>query len=298
VNKERFYSIVQNFTCLEKDEAEGLISLQKEYPYSQVIHNLVAKATSDLQFSDKDVYLSQSAIHSTDRAVLKSIITALRTERITHVGKMVAEPAIDYQPPFAIHSGKAPIETELVSKVKEAEIPNSSQQASSEITQNTSSIGESFYAQVDNDLANLRKSKAQYEKAMEMLEKNQPILLTNVPNNELTKKPSDDGLIEEIINTKQQVTPEAPRQKEQIDIIDKFIKTQPTISKPKIVPIKTEDLTEKTDVFGENIVSETLVEILVNQGKKEKAIEMLKKLIWKFPQKKAYFAAQIDELKK
>jgi hypothetical protein len=40
------------------------------------------------------------------------------------------------------------------------------------------------------------------------------------------------------------------------------------------------------------------VEILLRQGKKDKAIEVLKKLIWKFPQKKAIFAAQIDELKK
>jgi tetratricopeptide (TPR) repeat protein len=298
VNKERFYSIVQNFTCLEKDEAEGLISLQKEYPYSQVIHNLVAKATNDLQFSDKDSYLSQSAIYSTDRTILKSIITALRTERIMPLEKMIAESTADYHPPFAIHSGKAPIETELVPKVKQEEGINTNQEVSSETKQNTSSISESFYAQVDNDLANLRKSKAQYERAMEMLEKGQPILLSSIPGNEQIKKPSDDGLIEEIINTKQRVTPEAPRQKEQIDIIDKFIKTQPTISKPKIIPAKTEDLTEKTDVFGENIVSETLVEILVNQGKKEKAIEMLKKLIWKFPQKKTYFAAQIDELKK
>jgi hypothetical protein len=41
-----------------------------------------------------------------------------------------------------------------------------------------------------------------------------------------------------------------------------------------------------------------LVELLLKQGKKEKAVEMLKKLIWKFPQKKAYFAARIQELKK
>jgi hypothetical protein len=41
-----------------------------------------------------------------------------------------------------------------------------------------------------------------------------------------------------------------------------------------------------------------LVELLLKQGKKEKAVEMLKKLIWKFPQKKSYFAARIQELKK
>ena len=56
--------------------------------------------------------------------------------------------------------------------------------------------------------------------------------------------------------------------------------------------------TIKSGEFGDNIVSETLVEILIRQGKKDKAIEVLKKLIWKYPQKKAYFASQIEELKK
>jgi ABC-type Zn uptake system ZnuABC Zn-binding protein ZnuA len=37
---------------------------------------------------------------------------------------------------------------------------------------------------------------------------------------------------------------------------------------------------------------------MIKQGKHEKAIDIYKKLIWKFPQKKAYFATQIEELKK
>ena len=70
---------------------------------------------------------------------------------------------------------------------------------------------------------------------------------------------------------------------------------------PKTKPTSTQEgdlSTIKTGEFGDNIVSETLVELLLKQGKKDKAIEVLKKLIWKFPQKKAYFAAQIEELKK
>ena len=68
--------------------------------------------------------------------------------------------------------------------------------------------------------------------------------------------------------------------------------------KPAAIPPESGDLSEPSGHFGENIVSETLVEILLKQGKKEKAIEVLKKLIWKFPQKKTYFASQIEELRK
>ena len=90
-----------------------------------------------------------------------------------------------------------------------------------------------------------------------------------------------------------------PKQKEQIKIIENFIKTQPTLQKPKAeAQVEPTDLSGGSQHFADNVISETLVEILLKQGKKVKAIEVLKKLIWKFPQKKAYFASQIEDLKK
>jgi hypothetical protein len=114
------------------------------------------------------------------------------------------------------------------------------------------------------------------------------------------KSQATESFIEEIATTKQALEPENEKQKEQLQIIEKFIKTQPSISNPKDkgTPAPAGDLSSiKTGEFNDNVVSETLVEILIKQGKKDKAIEVLKKLIWKFPQKKAYFAAQIEQLK-
>jgi hypothetical protein len=108
-----------------------------------------------------------------------------------------------------------------------------------------------------------------------------------------------DELIEEIQSSKDEIIPESEKQKQQIEIINQFIRVQPSISSPKDRIPSAGDLTPiKSGEFGDNIVSETLVEILVKQGKKDKAIEVLKKLIWKYPQKKAYFASQIEDLKK
>lgn len=45
------------------------------------------------------------------------------------------------------------------------------------------------------------------------------------------------------------------------------------------------------------VTSVVLAGIMVKQGKLEKAIDIYHKLIWKFPQKKSYFAAQIEILK-
>jgi len=161
--------------------------------------------------------------------------------------------------------------------------------------------GDQLREQVLHDIESLQESKRLFEMTIARLEneKAQPL----VENKEIlpTAKPKEgDSLIEEIKSTKKKIKPEGVKQKEQIEIIDQFIKTQPTIPRPKAVAhdAKDGDLSEPSAQFGENIVSETLVEILLKQGKKEKAIEALKKLIWKFPQKKAIFAAQIEELKK
>jgi hypothetical protein len=123
------------------------------------------------------------------------------------------------------------------------------------------------------------------------------------PKKKVVDEPIQDPLIESIETTKKKIEPENSTTKEQIEIIDQFIKAQPSItSKLKADPNPTtpaSDLAEiKSGEYSDTVVSETLAEILIRQGKKEKAIEVLRKLIWKFPQKKAYFAAQIEELKK
>ncbi len=48
----------------------------------------------------------------------------------------------------------------------------------------------------------------------------------------------------------------------------------------------------------ENLVSESLAEVLVKQGRYDRAIEMYKKLSLRKPQKKAYFARKIEEILK
>jgi hypothetical protein len=162
-------------------------------------------------------------------------------------------------------------------------------------------INDSFYAEFENDLETLVKRKHQFDEAVSNFEKGLPIIVAEEKPRKRVSDP-EEGLLKEIKTSKKKIKPEDPKQKEQIDIINQFIKTQPSITKNKLAAqeatIPKGDLIEKELTYGENIVSETLVEILIKQGKKEKAIEVLKKLIWKFPQKKAYFAAQIEDLKK
>ena len=168
----------------------------------------------------------------------------------------------------------------------------------------TDLAGDDLLAEITQDLDRLKKLKHDFEISFQQLttDKSRPKSEEKKAKPELEMiEPNSEELIKEIKTTKKKIKPEGAKQKEQFEIIDQFIKTQPTISNTKAktpLPPSTADLTENTQAFGDHIISETLVDILLKQGKKEKALEVLKKLIWKFPQKKAYFAAQIEELKK
>ena len=102
---------------------------------------------------------------------------------------------------------------------------------------------------------------------------------------------------------KSEVKPKQARKlkkEQQVEIIDKFIESEPQIAKVKSGRIagSKEDLSISSSKFNDSIISENLAGIMIRQGKIDKAIDIYKRLIWKFPQKKAYFATQIEELKK
>jgi hypothetical protein len=290
VEKNQFYTLLTNYTSLSEEETNELISLQSQFPYSQVIHGITARGAQDNKFADKDHQLQVSAIYSTDRTVLKSIMTSLKQSRKLPKVVEVVEPVIKEVAKTQPVSFSTPVLKEKQPEINMTALIDTD-------------VDDSFHKEFEHDLEMLVERKHQFDEAVNNYEKGLSINPEELkPKKTRAVSDPEDGLLKEIKTTKKKIKPEDPKQKEQIDIINQFIKTQPTITKNKLAAQDASapkgDLIEKELTYGENIVSETLVEILLKQGKKEKAIEVLKKLIWKFPQKKAYFAAQIEDLKK
>ncbi len=291
LEKHRFKSITENFTALTGEEANDLLSLEKEFPYSQVIRSLAARATQDNLLPDKEDQLHLAAIYTTDRAVFKSVMSAsplerkaevsepIKTETVAAIAPLVAEANVEFPPPNIAPAHPAEPSADL--------------------------SGDLLYEELAHDLARLKDLRHQFEETFKNLENGtsnaEPISEKIDQKKKLKQTDSGEDLLSEIKNSKKKIKPEGPKQKEQIEIIDQFIKTQPSI-KGKVAAeapaSQKDDLSEKSLIYGENIISETLAQILIKQGKKDKAIEVFKKLIWKFPQKKAYFASQIEDLKK
>ena len=81
------------------------------------------------------------------------------------------------------------------------------------------------------------------------------------------------------------------------EIIDKFIAENPQISRPKQEFYDPMVVAQTSVVDKENIISETLATIYLNQGYVEKAISMYEKLSLKNPEKSVYFAELIEKAK-
>ncbi len=274
-----FHLLVKNFTNLTEDEFAEVGKLSKEHPYSQMLHLLRSRAALDLKSPEKTEILNQSAVYSTDRNVLKWVMTAGKSERISH-------PALSPQP--MPEEPRAVTLKPLIEEQKSQPVQTAFQTASLD--------GDALRDDLIRELQKLKRLKHDFEVSVDEFNKSIGNGVQTSPPLEGTKEPVGDPLLEELKSTKKKLKVGGTKQKEQNEIIEQFIKTKPVLSKPKPVGA-SEDLSEDSGIFSDNIISETLVDILLKQGKKEKAVEVLKKLIWKFPQKKTYFAAQIEKLK-
>ena len=325
MDKNQFINVLHHFSESSVEEAQEILSLKADYPYSQMLHALSARVSKDHGFSTQQQELQLAAVYASDRGVLKDIMNKSFSDFSARV----------YSPTLPPPAKKANAENAELVEVAATVV------AAPEIPQ-----AEDVADQIILDLDRLHELKHNFEMmfvdlqegrepqpiAKKAAEPKKEIVVEEAPKKESSKarkarivelarslsstesspvthdsKPARkknqpvDALIEEIKITKKELKPSGEKQKEQQQIIDKFIKTAPSIAntKEKIATAPAGDLSSiKSGEFSDNIVSETLVDILIQQGKKDKAIEVLKKLIWKFPQKKTYFAAQIEELKK
>jgi len=313
VDKKQLLRALQMFTDITLEEAKSLRNLKESYPYSQVLHALAARLSKDHKMESNQFDLQMAAVYSADRSVLKEVMT-MKPEVIwpaSHEAIGLTHPetpeSILDRPNVQPSDATEDLADKVLQDLKKLNIlknnfehmfDEGSQQPkeSQEETSDESSAESEAKKKLPPGRKRGNKKAHRIVELAKGLDKEESS--ENDEGNGERKKGED--IIESIKTSKKKINPDTDKQREQMEIIDEFIKSQPSISPAQLKRdfATQEDFSLKSGEFGDNVISETLVDILLQQGKKDKAIEVLKKLIWKFPQKKSYFAAQIEELKK
>jgi hypothetical protein len=315
VDKNLLLDIARRYGTDSVQQAEELLALRSQFPFSQLLHVLSAKLSKDLNLPSQQTDLQDAAVYSTDRSLLKDIMlepfvtnpavenleTTLDSYRSNNDEKIEADSTYT-PPPVSVTEtdidktvGKFDVADTVMNDLKKLnEARHNFEMLFADATTVSVPVATSSPSMSTEQVAKIEAL------ASEIAPRETPI----PPSKKRKKEPHvDHNILDEIKKSKEEIELETERQKQQIEIIDQFIKAQPSITQnpPKEKPagVPPTDLNSiKSGEFSDNIISETLVEILLKQGKTDRAIEVLKKLIWKYPQKKAYFASRIEDLKK
>ena len=99
------------------------------------------------------------------------------------------------------------------------------------------------------------------------------------------------------INRSKSKNTQSQKQEKNIKLINDFIEKSPKIN-PKESPENLVDLSKKSSVELESLMTETLARVYLEQKNYDKAIRSYKILSLKYPEKSALFADQIKAIKK
>ncbi len=138
--------------------------------------------------------------------------------------------------------------------------------------------------ELERDLQEIRKKKQLIAKMLEQQEAKQAPKKTTPAKKAASAK-------------KKATTPG----KSQSELIEKFIRNEPQMGKQKPVLDESnhqnEDLSARFTKEQDDFYTETMAKLMVTQKKYRKAIQVYEKLGLKFPEKRAYFASQIEQVK-
>ncbi|HLF33215.1 MAG TPA: hypothetical protein VI583_03190 [Cyclobacteriaceae bacterium] len=291
--------IVDPGSCTDADIRE-LTALAEEYPYFSCLHILNAKIAFLKDAVEKDSLISRAAIISADRQHLKKYITTNEVFANYTFTALKEPPAPVRKQPETTVAVKTPVPFAREQTSVKPETPAVIATPPPRPVRSgldTEKILEELKANTEL----YRKSMQKY---LEVLNRktgtrapDEKVTLTNNP----AREEDNPGLSTKSQGKKKPSTRKMPKEEQDL-LINRFIEAGTETRKPgsKSEPAEkteAEDLSQQSDELSDDMVTETLALIMINQGKLEKAIDIYHKLIWKLPQKRGYFAAQIEILK-
>ncbi|GGF16663.1 hypothetical protein [Echinicola rosea] len=284
MNAAQFLNIIEKSNSLDKEDFRALLKLHETFPYFLAPKVLAAKYEKKISKGKSQELLHWAAVQSPDRAWLKNLIEediTFVTVQTTNATKTTAAPQ-----PTKVEAPENPVKPAPRDQAKTEEKPQPSGSDRAEVLR-----------KLEENLNKLRHVET--EKKTETLEQTSASKKSTSQKKPTKKKsPKNDDLIETIRKKEKKVIKDAKKQ-EQLDIIKAFSKKEIKLATIKEIEDtgKNTDLSKNSTQLSDKLLSESYAKLLTKQGKKDKAIDIYKKLSLKFPNKKAYFANLIKELK-
>lgn len=309
MDKLTFEKLVSSPFDISSNEAGQLEGLLSSFPYCQAAYLLIAKESHDKKSMLYPQKLRKASTYSLNRKVLHHLIhkksTIANPEKkndLTVTNKtLVVESSVSV--PVIAPTDQAVSKPDNSSLIKELEenmrLLRTQKHLYEENSEKTSEVQKTLQA-VNQEGSTDNRTFLQ----VSQVDKNRSVnAFTSAPlvieetklGDELSSDHKQEGSELEILLS--YLCPPSTEQA-QSQVIDKFIRNEPKISKASVANLQTEhnDLSRQSTELKIELTTENYALILVKQNKIEKAKDVYRKLILKYPDKSAYFAAKIHEL--
>ncbi len=293
---ENLLQFLQHPQNLRRVSYQELKTLALEYPYCTHIHQLLLLKSKLSDQKDFSIDLARAAASSPDRNHLRQRL--LEFEQELKAAAQSREEVFELKPPAEVEELLAGIRTTQVSPAKEDNVPSRILESPPPQPEILSPPSTQYQTPAENPSTATPIDKASPTTEISSQEENQGY----------APEPLDKSAFKSWNLQHRQVIFRSPVSAATLNKPSGPVPLPPP-SEPisdaqnqeeKIAenPADLHHLAEVSIEEKQEVASETLAALLVRQGNLQKAIEMYQRLILKFPEKSAFFAAQIENLKK
>ncbi|MEO5788320.1 MAG: tetratricopeptide repeat protein [Gelidibacter sp.] len=308
MNKQDFTYLLTYPEQLTSDQTATVGEIVARYPYFQAARALHLKGLKTKESFKYNQELRVTAAYTTDRSILFDFITseAFNQNEISKLIKQNTEllNAIDVKEADDISVNKKMlIDEALKQHIKDSEGVLDPGLFERKAPVQTNIKEETSVPIIEVDVNKIEPSPEEQLKIGKPLDfdKNETRSFTEwlkITSFKPIQRAAEETIeTEETVSSIQELKPkaEAPLEKK-FDLIDKFIS-----SNPKISPVKETtpsfNLAQTKLVQNDNLMTETLARIYLEQKNYDKAIQSYRILILKYPEKSSFFADQIKAVK-
>lgn len=320
-----FYKLLQQNQLLQNIELEQINTLLKEYPAFHSLYILKALALKNQSEEKFEQTLPQIATNVLDRTQLYDILfnpieTPISEQELTEIDDVSSEDELPVEQPTK--EDEEFLNEEILNPVNENVDQKSNIQSIEEESEEEIHKEEKFEiednAKVEvnekieesNDFETeinetestpkIANEKQEILSFVEWLKQKNKIVVSVKTSNEDVKKDATSSKTEEqkvpfetVSEIEVELMKSSARQTQ--NHLDSFISSQiaKKKNKKKFSPQKVEN-----ESNSQELISETLAEILFLQKKYDDAMDVYEKLSLKYPQKSSYFASRIQKIKK